>query len=213
MKYILLTLFILATTLFAIPEAKAQIKLHDDGHVSLGSLTKVYGVQTQPSGYTYFRIRSNEDYGWITLSYSNVSRQKNWIVANKQSSPSGAHTFFVYGNGYVCMAGSFRQSDAHYQQEICEIDSAGPALDRITGVMYTPSDYGSDSDKKPNRRIGVTAQEVEKVIPEAVLSDENGLLYVDYEALTVFLIEAVKEQRKEIRLLRKTLEENGLMKP
>ncbi len=79
--------------------------------------------------------------------------------------------------------------------------------------MYTPSDYGSDSDKKPNRRIGVTAQEVEKVIPEAVLSDENGLLYVDYEALTVFLIEAVKEQRKEIRLLRKTLEENGLMKP
>lgn len=44
-------------------------------------------------------------------------------------------------------------------------------------------------------------------------ADENGLMYVDYETLTVFLIEAVKEQRLEIELLRKTLEENGLLEP
>ena len=42
---------------------------------------------------------------------------------------------------------------------------------------------------------------------------ENGLLYVDYEALTVIIIEAVKDQRQEIIELRKTLEENGLMEP
>lgn len=60
--------------------------------------------------------------------------------------------------------------------------------------------------------MGVTAQEVEKVLPELVSADENGLRYVDYESLTVFLIEAVKEQRKEILFLREVLEENGILK-
>ena len=57
------------------------------------------------------------------------------------------------------------------------------------------------------------AQEVEKVLPEAVSRDERDLMYVDYEALTVVLIEAYKEQKAEIELLRKTLEEHGLLKP
>lgn len=36
-------------------------------------------------------------------------------------------------------------------------------------------------------------------------------MYVDYEALTVVLIEAYKEQKAEIEMLRKTLEEHGLL--
>lgn len=62
------------------------------------------------------------------------------------------------------------------------------------------------------RRPGVDPQELKEVLPEAVTADDNDLLYVDYEALTVFLIEAVKEQRQEIIELRRILEENGLMR-
>ena len=89
---------------------------------------------------------------------------------------------------------------------------AGAILDNITGVWYIPIDERSGGNKvKENRRLGIMAQEVKRVLPEAVTADENGLLYLDYEALTVFLIEAVKDQRREIELLRKTLEENGLL--
>ena len=51
------------------------------------------------------------------------------------------------------------------------------------------------------------------MLPEAVTADENGMLYLDYDALTVFLIETVKEQRQKIDILRKALEENGLLEP
>ena len=111
------------------------------------------------------------------------------------------------------MAGGFRQADARLQQESSPIENAGDALNQITGVRYTPVDDGDGSAKQQDRRIGVTAQEVEKIIPEAVSADENGMMYVDYEALTVFLIEAFKEQQAEIQTLRQVLEENHLIKP
>lgn len=54
---------------------------------------------------------------------------------------------------------------------------------------------------------------MKKVLPEAVAIDDAGVTYVNYEALTVVLIEAYKEQKAEIELLRKTLEEHGLLEP
>ena len=41
------TLFTLAIVLLAVA-AQAQIKVHDNGHVSLGCLTHAFGVQVQP---------------------------------------------------------------------------------------------------------------------------------------------------------------------
>ncbi|MCR4848707.1 MAG: hypothetical protein K5920_07675 [Bacteroidales bacterium] len=52
-----------------------------------------------------------------------------------------------------------------------------------------------------------------KILPEAIAADENGMLYVDYDTFTVLLIQAFKEQKEEIQILRKTLEDNGLLKP
>ena len=60
--------------------------------------------------------------------------------------------------------------------------------------------------------MGFSAQEIEDILPEAVLKDEDGNLYLNYEVFTVFLVEAVKEQQREIQELRKILEDNGIMK-
>ena len=70
----------------------------------------------------------------------------------------------------------------------------------------------NNKDGEIKHNVGFSAQDIEKVLPEAVEKDENGVFYLNYETLTVFLVEAVKEQRQEIQALRKTLEENGLLK-
>lgn len=76
--------------------------------------------------------------------------------------------------------------------------------------MASPTDEIKHTDTI--RRIGIDAQSVKKALPEAVTADENDVLYINHDALTAFLIEAVKEQRKEIQQLRKILDENGLLK-
>ena len=49
--------------------------------------------------------------------------------------------------------------------------------------------------------MGVIAQEVEKVFPELVTTDEQGRKKVEYEGLIAPLIEAVKELDDRVRSL------------
>jgi len=66
----------------------------------------------------------------------------------------------------------------------------------LRGVEYDRIDSG-------DHQIGVIAQEVEKIIPEVVYGDETKS--VAYGNLVGLLIEAIKEQQKEINELKKTL--------
>lgn len=203
-------LLTLAIVLLAVA-AQAQIKVHDNGHISIGSLTQAFGIQVQPSGYTYFRTQSSEEWSWATLSYANHMKQKHWIVENP-SLTNNRHVFFVTGDGYVYKKGSYR---AVVGRPSARIEDAGAVLDQITGQWYIPEEEGSKglAGFEEGRRPAVSAEEVKAVLPEAVTTDDKEQLYVDYEALTVFLIEALKEQRQETELLRKALEEHGLIEP
>ncbi|MBB4908052.1 tail fiber domain-containing protein [Actinophytocola algeriensis] len=51
------------------------------------------------------------------------------------------------------------------------------------------------------RGIGVIAQDVEKVFPDAVVTGEDGYLRVDYHGLVGVLVEAVKELAERVEEL------------
>jgi hypothetical protein len=59
------------------------------------------------------------------------------------------------------------------------------------------------NNNKPS--VGLIAQEVEKVFPELV-SDSGGTKSLQYSALVAPLIEAVKEQQREINSLETRLQ-------
>lgn len=202
-------LFIFVIALVAMT-TQAQIKMHNNGQVSLGTLSGAWniGIQVYPLDCVHFNTQNTDDWHWVTVASPNAENGKCWIVTYPNDKYD--HRFFVTGNGYIFKRGSWRATEGNILERIPE---AGAVLDQITGYWYVPENNGNKGSIKTveGRRPGVSAQEVKSVLPEAVTSDENGLLYVDYEALTVLLIETVKEQRQEIDLLRKVLEENGLM--
>ena len=192
MKKVLLTLTVVLLAVAAQAQTQASFKVHEYGFVS-------------------FRNSSTTPWSWGTLAYANDSLQKHWVVVNLDNENPGTHTFFVTGNGYVYKRGNWSTRIGDISERISE---AGAVLDQITGVWYVPSTGNNKGTliSEKERRPGVNPQELKEVLPEAVTTDDNDLLYVDYEALTVFLIEAVKEQRQEIMELRSILEENGLMR-
>jgi len=56
--------------------------------------------------------------------------------------------------------------------------------------------------------IGLLAQDVEEVFPELVMLDkENGLKRLDYGQLTGPIVEAIKEQQKQIEDLENRIDE------
>jgi hypothetical protein len=204
-------LLTMLASLFTIA-AYAQLKVQTDGHISLGTLSGEWNVGTQvyPSGCVHFNHPGTEDWQWITMASPNSMKGKCWIVnrpGNKYD-----HRFFVTGDGYLYKRGSWKIADARLFSSQEGIRGAGSLIDQIKGVWYIPADE-EGSKRKENRRVGIVAQELESVLPEAVTTDENGQMYIDYESLTVFLIEALKEQRQETELLRKALEEHGLVEP
>jgi hypothetical protein len=89
-------------------------------------------------------------------------------------------------------------SDLKLKQNIFTIDSALEKVKNLRGVYYTRKD-----DETNKRKVGVIAQEIELVLPEVVMKNvkeetKEETLSVDYGNITALLIEAIKEQQKQI---------------
>tara|TARA_R100001509_G_scaffold156971_1_gene120688 strand:- start:1703 stop:2317 length:615 start_codon:yes stop_codon:yes gene_type:complete len=85
-------------------------------------------------------------------------------------------------------------SDERLKDNIETLEDGLAKVEQLRGVTYT-------RDGKEN--IGVIAQEIEKILPEIVLTadDEMGTKSVDYSRLTAVLIEAVKELSARVKEL------------
>jgi len=59
-----------------------------------------------------------------------------------------------------------------------------------------------------NQSFGIIAQELEKVLPELVTDNDNGLKSVNYLGLIAFLIEDNKYLHQRINELEKGLKDN-----
>jgi hypothetical protein len=92
-------------------------------------------------------------------------------------------------------------SDARVKDNVKPIENALEKLTSLRGVSYTRKDTDDKSTK-----IGVIAQEVLPIIPEVVSKDQNGNYSVAYGNMVGLLIEAVKEQQKQIDELKYLLE-------
>jgi hypothetical protein len=72
-------------------------------------------------------------------------------------------------------------------------------IEQLKGVNYTWKD---DKDKK--LQVGFLAQDVESVIPEAVITnDSTKIKSMAYTAIIPYLVEAIKEQQAQIETLKK----------
>ena len=90
-------------------------------------------------------------------------------------------------------------SDETQKTNIRPIENALELVTQINGVYYDWKDGHNSSS------IGVIAQEIEKVIPEVVTTNDRGLKTVSYGNLIGVLIEAIKEQQIRIEELEKKI--------
>ena len=91
-------------------------------------------------------------------------------------------------------------SDISLKKNIKPISNALDKVLQLQGVRFNWKDTNKPS-------IGLISQDVEKIFPEIVSTDEQGLKSIEYAKLVAPLIEALKEQQKEIEELKAEIEE------
>lgn len=94
-------------------------------------------------------------------------------------------------------SGRFRTvSDSRLKTGLAPIDGALGLVNCLTGLRYRMVDTPDEE------RLGFAAQDVAKHIPQAVSSDERGILSLDMQAIVPVLLEAVKQLSREVEELR-----------
>ena len=140
----------------------------------------------------------------IIFQESGVDR---WLIGHGAASENG--NFEIYsanGNNFsFTRAGNFTaagtvtaNSDITLKTNVTTITNSLDKVLALRGVMFDRISTG-------NHEMGVIAQEVELVVPELVITDENGIKSVAYGNTVALLIEAVKEQQLQIEQLKKRL--------
>ena len=103
------------------------------------------------------------------------------------------YTDAISNNGSITSATFFYSSDAALKEDIQTIENPLEKVQALRGVSYKWKDTG-------RKDIGLVANEVEEVLPELVV--EKGHKHIDYGHMIGLLVEAMKEQQKEIEELK-----------
>ena len=130
----------------------------------------------------------------LGLDQDNVMRIGGWSAS--------ANRWQLDMSGNMTVAGDVTAySDARLKENIVTVDNALDKVLNLRGVYYNRT----DSDDK-RRKLGVIAQEILEVIPEVVSEDNTGTYNVSYGNIVGVLIEAIKEQQKQIDELKAKLD-------
>ena len=98
---------------------------------------------------------------------------------------------------------AFWTSDYRLKDNIDPIDNP---LSKVLNLSGNTFDWNDKSDKS-GHDVGVIAQEVLEVLPEAVVERDNGYLAVDYHKIIPLLVESIKELSGKVKDLEQKLED------
>lgn len=107
-----------------------------------------------------------------------------------------------YGAGWT--DGALYTSDEKLKSNVEKIESPISIANAIDGVTFKWNDLAPD-ELKDKKDVGVIAQSVQKVLPEAVGVNANSELSVYYHKIIPVLLECIKDQQSQIDSLGKRI--------
>jgi hypothetical protein len=170
------------------------------------------GITLEGSGNTYFNILSpnSSETGLLFGIASNAAA--GGIVYNNAGNPNSLDfrtngnitRMLIYDNGNAWLQGTLTQaSDARLKKDISLLQNPLQKIIQLNGYTYHWKNENSDT----RLQTGVLAQEVQKLFPELVSENKEGILAVNYSGLIPVMIESIKEQQKQIARQEERLDE------
>lgn len=180
-----------------------------NGLISPGNIVQLGGTLSQAT-----TISQNN----YSLIFNNASGGTNLVVVNGRVGVNMANPdYSLQVNGTLAgNAAYINLSDKRFKKDIKPIDNAVQKMMRLRGVSFNWNNRMPGSDDQIHN--GFIAQEVEKVLPQAVATANDPLKTksVAYSEVIPVLVEAIKQQQKqtlqqqkEITELKRILQQTG----
>lgn len=116
----------------------------------------------------------------------------------------GDWQFQVGGTFYASGNGDFNdvriRSDIRLKTNLVKIESATDKIEKLNGYVYDKKQSLHDSEYN-SQEAGLIAQELEKVLPEAVSELSDGTKTISSSATIALLVESIKELNSRIKEL------------
>ena len=154
-------------------------------------------IQSSVSGYSGFSgVAGSSTY----LNVSNDSTTSTsvypvWVQSvgsNQIVKITSSGLYYVPSTGVLSATEFTSLSDETTKENIKPLTNSLEKVLLLDGVSFNWKDSGKES-------IGLLAQQVEKIIPEVVQTNEKGEKSVNYNALVGLLVEAIKELNEKIK--------------
>lgn len=196
---------------------------YEGGNMSLTgniSANKYFGdgssLSNLPSGYSGWKVNGNQvnsgdnvefrGAGATTVSVSG----RTVTISSTDNVGDGGGPSYSAGNGIsinntvIQMSGSYNgsftasgnitaYSDDRLKTRLGEVEDALSKVKQIETFRYVANEDGEKLGMGVSEQMGVSAQQLQSIAPEAVHETETGHLSVDYSRLVVLCIEAIKQ--------------------
>lgn len=153
-----------------------QTWVNSQGFIKSATDTKNTAGSTNTSSKLFLIGATSQATSPITYSNSSVYTQSGQLYASRMNATSGF----------------YETSDARLKNFKDDIK----ALDVVSEI---PTKYFTwKSDESKTEHIGTSAQEIQKLYPDLVTENEDGVLSVDYTRLSIIALAAIKELKAQI---------------
>jgi len=178
----------------------------NSANVGIGTNTPGYLLTVKhPSSHTYLSLDNTASTlaSWMLLAAGGTSK---WLMGLEGSSDNfylyntvgtAGYRFTLTQAGNLTIGGTFTETSSHrYKDNIETVENGLDKVLQMRGVTYIKKDTGI-------KELGLIAEEINEILPEAVLKNKEGEPdSVSYGRITAVLIEAIKEQQKQIEELK-----------
>lgn len=178
-----LVIMLLSTSVFS------QIYVKSNGNVGIGTNNPTHKFQVNGRIYltgngNTFRILPNNPGTEIGTTTDKIDFWSSNTGHNK-----------LYAQKF------YKVSDSTLKMNILPVKNGLNTIMKLNSYSY----YMKEDKENPILEYGFLSQEVEKVLPE-ITSMSKDILMIDYDQVIPILVEAVKEQQKQIEMLQKVVD-------
>lgn len=192
-----LSIVLMVLSAFLFSKSYSQIRYNSNGKLTIGN--------TQP--YEFYS-QTVEGSGMYFTCFTNKFLQLDVSPAAPRIAGTGNQ--IVFYNTKTSAFNSIQVANVYNYSDVKAKTNIRPCVYGLNTIsLLRPVTYQFVGEKEMGRssnlEIGLIAQEVEKVLPSIVYTDDEGKKLINYVALIPVLIESIKTLQTEVNELKKSV--------